>query len=97
MGRQFRKLLEDLICRNRSLCHLTFAIGGKYGERPIRNVGVYSGLAPFRLFVAEAHPYGGGLLPPPFNNYANEADGLKPIRTVGVYSHRNRPKILMET
>ena len=32
----------------------------------------------------EAHPYGGGLLPPQFDYYANEADGLKPIRTVGV-------------
>jgi len=29
-------------------------------------------------------PYGGGLLPPQINDYANKADGLKPIRTVGV-------------
>ena len=25
-----------------------------------------------------------GLLPPQFNDYANKADGLKPIRTVGL-------------
>ncbi len=29
-------------------------------------------------------PYGGGLLPPQFNDYANKTDGLKPIRTVRV-------------
>ena len=45
----------------------------------------------------EAHPYGGGLLPPQFDDYANKADGLKPIRTVGACSHRNRPMILVET
>ena len=34
-------------------------------------------------------PSGGGFLPPQFINYANKAVGPRPIRTVGVYSHRN--------
>jgi len=38
----------------------------------------------------KAHSYGGGLLPPQALIFDNSADGLKPIRTVGVYSHRQR-------
>ena len=73
-------LLHTLSKNTATTNSINYLVGHDADElKPIRTGGVIM-LGVKRVALA---PYGGGLLPPQFNDYANKTDGLKPIRMAG--------------